>query len=133
MKARDFLADNNLAKRGARGKFSKEAREFLKIAIDRGEKFEDWNENGRILPNKIKSVANAPTAPKLLRKHATGIDVTQYKPVREENTMRIVSHQGHTINIDTCSSCIKSIRYCRCETMFPPAYLDAREWSLVVR
>jgi len=131
VKARDFLADHNLAKRTARGKFSNEAKEFLKLAIADGTKFEDWNANGRILPDqKQKSI---PAAPKMIRKAATGINLSQYKPVRTENTMRIISEEGHTINIDTCNTCIKSIRYCRCAKMSPPAYMNAREWSLVVR
>ncbi|QLF83438.1 hypothetical protein SEA_NICEHOUSE_225 [Rhodococcus phage NiceHouse] len=129
-KARDFLADHNLAKREARGKFSNEAKEFLQLAIADGQKFEDWNEHGRIVQTPVKSI---PAAPKLIRKLATGIDVARYQPVRKENTMRIISEEGHTVNIDTCNSCIKSIRYCRCEKMSPPAYMNAREWSLVVR
>lgn len=128
-KARDFLADHNLAIRTARGKFSNEAKEFLQLAIADGQKFEDWNENGRVLPNSVKAVA----PPKLVRKYATGIDVSQYKPVRKENTMRIISEQGHTINIDTCGTCVRSIRYCQCSKMAPPAYMQGLEWSLVLR
>lgn len=131
MKARDFLADHQLAKRSARGKFSNEAKQFLAKAIAEGKTFEDWNANGRILVDQKPKPL--PAAPKLIRKSATGINISQYKPVRTENTMRIISEEGHTINIDTCNTCIKSIRYCRCAKMSPPAYMNAREWSLVVR
>ena len=45
--ARDHLVKANLAKPG-RGKFSNEAKEYLKQAIADGRKFSDWDENGRV-------------------------------------------------------------------------------------
>lgn len=45
--ARDFLVKANLAKPG-RGKFSNDAKKHLHEAIANGQKFSDWDENGRV-------------------------------------------------------------------------------------
>lgn len=51
--ARDFLVKANLAKPG-RGKFSNEAKAHLNEAINNGQKFSDWDENGRVTISNVE-------------------------------------------------------------------------------
>lgn len=135
IKARDFLADNDLAIRGAKGRFSREAIAFLIKSYKEGQRFSDWTPPAGTLPKPKPAPAPAPVQKiePVKPKRIKPLDVSVYKPVRKENTLRIIDEFGVTINLDTCTNCIKSIRNCRCKTIVPPAYLNATEWSLVTR
>lgn len=128
--ARDYLADQNLAIRGARGKFSHEAKAALAAALKSGIKFSDWDENGRILPvrtprgSKRAVVTVAPSAEGVVTE-SPAPKPKQFStqcapkarvstPVREETAIKVVDRFGITIKVDHCSKCSSSVRMCRC-------------------
>lgn len=123
--ARDFLADNGLAIRGARGKFSKEAKAFLAKAIETGSKFDDWNENGRIIP------VHTPRVPKTtVSRKPIGAAAPSVVRVREENAIALIDDRGTLINIGQCSQG-HTITRCTCKTITPAAYFNAQDWEIV--
>ena len=127
-KARDFLADNGLAIRGARGKFSKEAKAFLAKAIETGETFEDWNENGRIIPVHTPRVPKSTVARRSVGKAATPSVVR----IREENVISLIDDRGTLINVGQCSQG-HAISRCTCATIKPAAYFNAQDWEIIVK
>jgi hypothetical protein len=96
--ARDFLADNGLAIRGARGKFSKEAKAFLAKAQAEGKVFADAKTAGvQATPVRKAVVLGAPVR------------------VRKETMIRVVESDGTTIHIDWCFNCARSVGQCGCK------------------
>lgn len=127
--ARDHLVKANLAKPG-RGKFSNEAKEYLKQAIADGHKFSDWDENGRVSVNPAEKrkfekradspVTDEPVAPKprVLPKF------TRYR----EETQIVFIHPkwGNEIVLDT----LGTTPVWAVERIEIPSWLEGYEWTL---
>ena len=155
--ARDFLADNNLAIRGARGKLSNAAKAELAKALAKGIKFSDWNELGKIKvepvgkPRKAK-VEGAPkvvagktedglwdiSAPEheptelmvRLGKIQRGEIVPNVPFVREENAIKSTDKSGTVIVQDMCREG-HAVRRCTCKAPQPSDYVNAVSFELV--
>lgn len=128
--ARDYLVKANLAKPG-RGKFSNEAKEYLKQAIADGHKFSDWDENGRVSVNPaekrkfekraddvVMSEDAAPAKPRVLPKF------TRYR----EETQIVFIHPkwGNEIVLDT----LGTTPIWAVERIEIPSWLEGYEWTL---
>lgn len=107
-KARDFLADHNLATRGGRGRFSVEAVEFLHEKYAEGVRFADWKP-----PTKQAKPQTKTVVPK------------------DRRVLSVIDEYGFTVNLDTCHSCARAYSRCKCPEVSPPAYLKAQEWQII--
>ncbi len=131
--ARNWLADQNLAIRGAKGKFSTIALAALARHIQAGNKFEDWDANGRVKPGAtgtetVRVVKIKPARVSTLIKR-------DMHAVRRESKMRIVDKRGTIIVLDTHSgkdSCNRPIKFCMCKNLKPPHYIDVASFSIEV-
>lgn len=133
MKARDWLADQNLAKRGAKGKFSTVAMQALAKHIAAGNTFDDWDKNGRIKP--VTNGDEIVRTVKMPVQRVTPIIKTDRVAIRGANKMRVVDTNGAVIILDTHTgkdSCNKPIRFCSCKNLRPPHYIDVESFTFEV-
>ena len=120
--AREFLVKANLAK-PSRGKFSAEAKEYLYQAIANGEKFSDWDENGRISvsPKEKTAFTKRDDSPK------PRIPIPETERVREE-TQIVYTHpvHGREVVMDT----IKGQPVWAARKIEVPSWLEGYTWTL---
>ena len=127
--ARDYLVKANLAKPG-RGKFSNEAKEYLKQAIADGHKFSDWDENGRITVSPERKSKIEKRAPVLDSDGDIVTKVSRHAPhVRyREETQIVFTHpkSGQVVVLDT----LKGKPVWATERIETPKWLEGYEWTL---
>lgn len=134
--ARDFLVKANLAKPG-RGKFSNEAKAYLKQAILDGHKFSDWDENGRVMvspseKNKFEKRAetvidndiDGDSEPTVQRRP---IALAKYTRHREETQIVFIHPKwGNEIVLDS----IGTVPVWAAEKIEIPSWLEGYKWTL---
>lgn len=142
MTKREWLAKQNLAIAGARGKFSRDANEALKNEEARC-KAENiplpWTEAVKPEPKRKKRVKGITAFEKSqgVTDESVKIERKQYDAVvsppkvREETHAWVIDQNGFLIAIQYCGQCQKSISRCIHDVPYAPEYLGGGLASFV--
>lgn len=120
-RVREYLVSWGLMTEGYRGKLSEHQKNAIKLSIEFGVEFIDWDsETEKIIPK---------TSPR----KKTDMIAEEVKPLVERgaNQIHIISKDGSKTIIEHHPTCGKSIRFCTCKVVDVPDYYDAEQVILV--
>ncbi len=141
MRAREYLIEQGLSRKGSRGRISREAKEALVQAVENlGMVFDDLKiENGTPVFTKIEKIIDPANPPRRGRRPKNGVskrnrvvkaDATANQPKRRvEMTMwgidkgKKPGQNDILIAFDTCANCSRGISYCGCSAPYLPGWI----------